>query len=696
VSFVDFRQDGSIGVIVVDNPPVNALKHPVRASLAEALARAREYPSIEGIVLTCAGRTFIAGADINEFGKPPQQPTSIDIINAIEAMPKPVVAAMFGTPLGGGLEIALACHFRVAAPDTRMGLPEIRLGLMPGAGGTQRLPRLVGVEKALAMILTGDQMPATEALKSGLIDEIIAGDLVAGAVEFIRRTIAVKRPLPRARDQDDKLAPFRSDREKFDAMAAKYLKRGKMLNAPRAAIEAVRWTLEMPIEQGLKRERAKFLELVDDEQSKSQRHIFFAEREAAKVKNLPADVRPREVKRAAVIGAGTMGSGIAMCFANAGIPVTIIEASRDALKRGLDTIANNYRATVARGGLSAEEMKRRMAGMTSTADIAAIADADILVEAVFEEMDIKTRVFGEFDRLAKPGAVLATNTSYLDIDAIAQTTSRPQHVLGMHFFSPANVMRLLEIVRGKATSAETLVTAIAVGRKIGKITAVVGVCHGFVGNRMLRVRVVEAERLLLDGALPSEVDAAMTAFGFPMGPFAASDLAGLDVSWRMRKAHGLKAPIADQLCERGRFGQKTGGGFYIYESGSRSPKPDTDVEQLIVATSWRLGIARRKIAPEDIVARLLLPMINEGARILEEGIATRPGDIDVIWVYGYGFPIWRGGPMHYADTLGLSYVRDRLAAFSMETDDASLRAAPLLARLAEEGRGFASLSEVKG
>jgi 3-hydroxyacyl-CoA dehydrogenase len=689
---VDLRHDDNIGVIIIDNPPVNALKNAVRSGLTDALARAREDASIQALVIACAGRTFIAGADISEFGRPPQTPTTIDVIAAIESMPKPVIAAMHGTALGGGLEVALGCHYRIAVPSAKLGLPEIKLGLMPGAGGTQRLPRLIGVEKALDMIVTGEQVTASEALDAGLIDVIVVGDLAAAAVAYARRVVNEKRPLPRARDSDEKLLPFKSDPAAFDTIAAKYQKRSKALHAPAAAIAAVRSALELPIDEALSRERAKFLELVADDQSKAQRHIFFAEREAGKVKDLSAEVKPSEVKHVAVIGAGTMGGGIAMCFANAGIPVTLVDAFREALTRGLETVRKNYQATASRGGLSAEEMNRRIDLITSSTDLAAVADADVIVEAVFEEMDLKTRIFGDLDRLAKPNAVLATNTSYLDVNEIARATRRPEAVVGMHFFSPANVMRLLEVVRGAATAPATLSTAVAIGRKIRKAPVVVGVCHGFVGNRMLRLRSVEAERLLLEGALPQDVDAAMTEFGFPMGPFAAADLAGLDVSWRMRKAQGVEALVADQLCERGRFGQKTGQGFYRYEAGSRTPKPDEQVEQLILATAQRVGAKRRSIESEEIVERLLFPMINEGARILNEGIAARPGDIDVIWVYGYGFPSWRGGMMFYADSLGLRYVRDRLKGFAAEVGDLRHEPAPLLARLADEGRGFASLA----
>jgi len=686
---VSMRTDGDVAVITIDNPPVNAMKHEVRVSLLDLVVRAAGDPAISAVVIACAGRTFVAGADITEFGQPPRQPTAIAIIEAIEASPKPVVAALHGTPLGGGLELALGCHFRVAAPGTRPGLPEIKLGIIPGAGGTQRLPRLVGMDKAMAMILTGEPISAREALDSGLVDEIVEGDLVAGAIAFARRIVAGKRPLGLVRNRDEKLVSVR-DIAAFDAAAANYTRRAKGQNAPAAAIAALRGAITLPVADALKRERDLFLELVAGDQSKAQRHIFFAEREAAKVPDL-AGVKAHDIRKAAVIGAGTMGGGIAMCFANAGIPVTVVESDDEALARGLDTVARNYRNTAARGGLAADEMEARIRRITGTTDLAAVADADIVIEAVFEEMDVKQEVFGRLDRIVKGGAVIASNTSYLDIDVLARSTARPQAVLGMHFFSPANVMRLLEVVRGAATSPETLATAIAVGRKLGKVPAVVGVCHGFVGNRMLRLRSIEAERLLLEGALPQDVDAALTDFGFPMGPFAMADLAGLDVGWRMRKAQGLTAPIADELCERGRYGQKTGRGFYLYDRGSRTPQPDPEVERLIVDAAARRGLARRALGKDEMVERLLFPMINEGARILREGIAQRPGDIDVIWVYGYGFPVYRGGPMHYADSVGLRYIRDRLAAFAETTGDERHRPAPLLEELAAAGKGFASL-----
>ncbi len=690
--YVTLRRDGGVAIIVVDNPPVNALRREVREGLTRLIAEARDDASVEAVVIACAGRTFIAGADITEFGKPPPPPGSVDITGTIDSTGKPVVAALHGTALGGGFEVALACHYRVAAPSTRVGLPEIKLGIIPGAGGTLRLPRLIGVDKALRMILSGDPISADEGRRDGVIDEIVEGDLTAGAVAFARKVLAEKRPLRRVRDMEDRLAPMRADPKAFDRLVAETSKRSRGLKAPAAAIESMRWTLDLPFDEALARVRATFAELRDGDQSKAQRHVFFAEREALKIPGLPAGTKGREINRAAVIGAGTMGGGIAMCFANAGIPVTVIETSQEPLTRGLDTIAKNYRNTAARGGLQADEMERRIAAISGSTDFGAVAGADIVIEAVFEEMDIKKRVFADLDRLTGADAVLATNTSYLDVNEIARATGRPQSVVGTHFFSPANVMRLLEIVRGEQTAPDVLATAIAVGRRIGKVPAVVGVCHGFVGNRMLRARAIEAERMLLEGALPHEVDGAIVEFGFPMGPFAMGDLAGLDVSWRMRKAQGTRAEIADSLCEAGRFGQKTGKGFYRYESGSRTPHPDPEVEALIVGASRRLGVARRAFGREEILERLIFPMINEGARILEEGIALRPGDIDVIYIYGYGWPVWRGGPMYHADRLGLGHIRDRLAALAAATGDPRHQPAPLLAKLAAENRGFASLA----
>jgi 3-hydroxyacyl-CoA dehydrogenase len=600
-------------------------------------------------------------------------------------MPKPVVAALHGTALGGGFELALACHFRVAVPGARLGLPEVKLGLLPGAGGTQRLPRLVGPEKALQMIVTGEPIGAAEAREDGIIDEIVDGDLTAAAIDFARRVVREGRPLRLVRDREEKLVG-----EGFADAAETLTRRLRGREAPAACVEAVRNAIVMPFDEGLRRESELFRKLVAGDQSKAQRHIFFAEREAAKVPGIPEGTKLRPIASGAVIGAGTMGGGIAMCFANAGIPVTIVETGRDLLQKGLDRVAANYRTTVSRGGLAADEMERRLGLITGATDLQALGSADVVIEAVFEEMDLKKRVFSDLDRLAKPNALLATNTSTLDVDEIAQATKRPQDVLGTHFFSPANVMRLLEIVRGAATSPDKLATAVTLGRRLGKVPVTVGVCYGFVGNRMLARRSVETERLLLEGALPQEVDAAVTGFGFPMGPCAMMDLAGLDVGWRIRQGRGEHALIEDALCQSGHYGQKTGKGYFRYEAGSRSPLPDPEVEKIILDTSSRLGINRRPIGEEEIVERMILPMINEGARILDEGIATRPGDIDVIWVYGYGWPVWRGGPMYYADRLGLAHIRDRLTFYADRSRDETLRPAPLIRRLAAEGRGFES------
>ena len=682
---VDLRRDGDVVVVTTDNPPVNALKHELRAGLTEALAQACDDDAVRAVVIACAGRTFFAGADITEFGKPPQEPSLHDVIAAIEAMLKPVVAALHGTALGGGFELALACHFRVAVPGARLGLPEVKLGLLPGAGGTQRLPRLVGPEKALQMIVSGEPIGAAEAREDGIIDEIVDGDLTAAAIEFARRVVREGRPLRLVRDREEKLVG-----EGFADAAETLTRRLRGREAPAACVEAVRNAIVMPFDEGLRRESELFRKLVAGDQSKAQRHIFFAEREAAKVPGIPEGTKLRPIASGAVIGAGTMGGGIAMCFANAGIPVTIVETGRDLLQKGLDRVAANYRTTVSRGGLAADEMERRMGLITGATDLEAVGSADVVIEAVFEEMALKKRVFSDLDHLAKPNALLATNTSTLDVDEIAQATKRPQDVLGTHFFSPANVMRLLEIVRGAATSPDKLATAVTLGRRLGKVPVTVGVCYGFVGNRMLARRSVETERLLLEGALPQEVDAAVTGFGFPMGPCAMMDLAGLDVGWRIRQGRGEHALIEDALCESGHYGQKTGKGYFRYEAGSRSPLPDPEVEKIILDTSSRLGINRRPIGEEEIVERMILPMINEGARILDEGIATRPGDIDVIWVYGYGWPVWRGGPMYYADRLGLAHIRDQLTFYADRSRDETLRPAPLIRRLAAEGRGFES------
>jgi 3-hydroxyacyl-CoA dehydrogenase len=690
---VSLRRDGNIAIITIDNPPVNALRHGVRKGIQDCVIQARDDAAVEAIILTGAGRTFVAGADITEFGKPPQAPSLIEVIATIDEVKKPTIAAVHGTPLGGGLELTMGCHFRVAAASTRLGLPEIKLGLIPGAGGTQRLPRLVGIERAVPMILSGDPIPAKDALAAGLVDQIIEGDLVAGAIAYAKKVLAEKWPLVRVKDREDKLKEVRANPAKFDEIVAQHAKKTRGLHAPAAAIEAIKMTLDTPIDEAQKKERDLFMKLVVGDQSRAQRHIFFAEREAAKVPGIGKDTAAREIKRAAVIGAGTMGGGIAMNFANAGIPVTIIENNEDALKRGMATIEKNYNTSVQRGSLREEDKAKRLALFNPSTDLNALKDADIVIEAVFENMPVKKELFGKIDKIAKPGAVLATNTSYLDVNEIAQSTSRVKDVVGMHFFSPANVMKLLEIVRGKDTAPDVLATAMTVGRTIKKVPVVVGVCHGFVGNRMLSARGIESEKLLLEGALPQDVDGALTEFGFPMGPFAMGDLAGLDVGWRSRKERGVRNEITDTLAEQGRYGQKTGKGFYLYEG--RSSRPDPEVEKLIVDASVRMGVKRRNVSKEEIIERLIYPMVNEGARILEEGIATRSGDIDVVWLYGYGFPAWRGGPMHWADTVGLKKIRDRLREMAKETGDKRHEPAALLNKLADEGGTFASVGAAK-
>jgi 3-hydroxyacyl-CoA dehydrogenase len=690
---VKSERAGAVALVIVDSPPVNALGHAVRSALKRELDAAIADPAATAVVLLCAGRTFIAGADIAELGKPRPEPLTPTLIATIEASPKPVIAALHGTALGGGFELALGCHYRVAAPDARVGLPEVKLGILPGAGGTQRLPRVVGVPLALDMITSGDPIGAALAHEKGIIDEILPGDLRAGAIAFAERAVNERLPLKRVRDLSVSLAAENADI--FGRYRADFAKRKRGLLAPQRCIAAVEASVAEPFDEGLATEARFFAELVASEQAKAQRHLFFAERDAAKIPDLPSGTPAAPVRKAAVIGAGTMGGGIAMCFANAGIPVTVIEASQEALDRGLGTVRRNYETSARRGSLAAEEVEKRMALLAGATGYEAIADADIVIEAVFEDLALKRQVFAAIDRVAKPEAVLATNTSYLDLNAIATATPRPQSVVGMHFFSPANVMRLVEVVRGQSTAAPAIASAMALARKLRKVPVLAGVCDGFIGNRMLAQRSRAAERLLLDGASPQEIDRTLYEFGFPMGPFAMSDLAGIDISWRGRQARGEKAAVADALYEAGRLGQKTGAGYYRYEQGSRTPLPDPDVDRLVEEIARGRGIERRPIAAPEILERLLFPMINEGARILAEGIALRPGDIDVVWAYGYGWPVYRGGPMFYADQLGLAAVRDSLAALAQRLGEPSIAPAPLLERLAAEGRGFADWSAAK-
>lgn len=683
------REDhGGVAVLTLSNPPVNALGAALRSALDEALEAALTDSSVRAIVIAAEGKLFVGGADITEFGKPPRSPGLPEILARIDAAEKPVVAAINGAALGGGLELALACHARLAAPTAKLGLPEIKLGLIPGAGGTQRLPRLIGPEAAFAMMVSGEPVSAGLAAELGFVDEVELGDLLAAARTHARE-LADAGQLPRARDRQDRLT--REARDAFEAKAAEALKRDPGATNVAALVRAVRGAFEKTFDEAVAAEREEFRALVDDPRSRALRHAFFAEREAAKVPGLSKETPRREIARAAVIGAGTMGGGIAMCFANAGIPVTVIETEQGALDRGLDRVRGLYAGSAKRGSISEAERDARISRITGTVGLAHAAEADIVIEAAFEEMGVKRAIFSELDRIAKPGAILATNTSYLDVNAIAAVTNRPQDVLGLHFFSPANVMRLVEVVRADRTAPDVLATALDLVRRLNKLPVAVGVCFGFVGNRILEKRSRAGERLLLEGALPHEVDAAVTDFGFRMGPFAMGDLAGLDIGWRSRKDFGGRAPIADALAEMGRFGQKTGRGFYLYPEGARVGTRDPEVEALIERTAAEHGISRRSFTPDEIIARLMYPMVNEGARILEEGIATRPGDIDTIWINGYNWPAWRGGPMHWADTVGLDRIAADLSRFAAETGDESLVPAPLLKRLAAEGGRFGEI-----
>ncbi|TPJ20873.1 3-hydroxyacyl-CoA dehydrogenase NAD-binding domain-containing protein [Mesorhizobium sp. B2-7-2] len=680
-SSVSVANENGVAVVTIDNPPVNALSFHVRKPLYEALTALRDDPTARAIVIACAGRTFVAGADITEFGKPVEQPELRAIIALLETVPKPTVAAIHGTALGGGLELALGCHFRVADATAKLGLPEVRLGLLPGGGGTVRLPRLVGAAKALGMIVSGSPISAGEAKAAGLADAVIDAGLLAEAVRFAREMADRGGPFVPVRDRNDRLAG--SDLAAFDRQAADLARKARGLDAPLACAEAVRNAIILPFDAALAAERQLFQKLVSGDQSRAQRHLFFAEREAAKVPG--KDLRKRRIERVGVIGAGTMGGGVAMAFANGGLPVTLLETSEEALRRGLATIEKNYAVSVSRGSLTEEAKQKRLDLFKSSTDYADLADCDLIIEAVFEDMAVKKEVFGRLDAIARPGAILATNTSYLDVNEIAASTSRPQDVLGMHFFSPANVMKLLEIVRAEKTAPDALATVTDLARRIGKVAVVVGVCHGFVGNRMLSARGAENEALLLEGATPSQVDKAFTDFGWPMGPFQMGDLAGLDIGWRNRKARGQTAVIADALCEQGHFGQKTGRGWYHYEAGSREPVADPEVEALIRAKAAELGIARREIGAEEILERTLYPLVNEGAKILEEGVAARASDIDVVWVNGYGFPIGKGGPMFWAGVAGAAKIVERLEFWHGRTGRPIFEPAPALRRFAETG-----------
>ena len=684
---------GPVAVVTLNNPPVNGLGHALRSGIVAALDQALADPQVQAIVLTGSARAFSGGADVREFGTPKagQEPTLPSVIRALDGATKPVVAAIAGVCLGGGLELALGCHYRVALPDASLGLPEVKLGLLPGAGGTQRLPRLIGLEPALNMIVSGQPVPANAFAGTPLVHALIEGDLVEGAVAFAAQVAARGEPLPRARD----LKVKQPNADAFLQFARNTVAAAsKPFPAPLQCVEAVAASLK-PFDEGLQTERTLFQALMQTPESRALRHVFQAERAAAKVPGLPEGTVLRPIARVGVIGAGTMGGGITMNFLNAGIPVVLLEMKQEALDRGLATIRKNYENSMKKGKLKPEQVEQRMGLITPTLEYAALKDADLIVEAVFEEMGVKEAVFRQLDAVAKPGAILASNTSYLDIDRIATFTQRPQDVIGLHFFSPANVMRLLEIVRGAQTAPDVLATSLQLAKQIKKVAVVSGVCDGFIGNRMLARYGAAAQGLINAGALPQQIDGALQKFGLAMGPFRMGDLAGLDIGWATRKRKAaeagveMKPIVADKLCEAGRFGQKTGAGWYRYEAGNRTPLPDSVTEQLITDYRAAHGITPRKISDEEIVERCIFALVNEGARILEEGIAARASDIDLVYLNGYGFPLHRGGPMLYADTVGLPQVVRSLRRFAAEPGaDAAWQPAPLLVRLAEEGRSF--------
>ena len=650
---VTTSQDGEILVLSVNNPPVNALSWHVRQGISDGIEQGLKDDSVKAIVIRCEGQTFIAGADITEFGKPPQGPDFNAVLNTIETATKPVIAAIHGTALGGGLETTLVCHYRIAVPSAMLGVPEVKLGLLPGAGGTQRLPRLVGIEQAAVMTSLGEPISAQKALDTGLIDKLAGEDsLAADAVAFARECVA-KGPR-HTRD-----LPVKGDTSIIAKLEAENARKWKGFDAPYANLRCVAAAAENPnIEDGLKFERTEFLKLMSGSQSAAQRHMFFAERQAAKIDGLPKDTKLRDIKKVGVIGAGTMGGGITMNFLQKGIPVTIVEMVQENLDRGVGVIRKNYEASAAKGRYTSEQVEKMMGLLTPSLNLEDLADCGLVIEAVYESMDVKKEVFGKLDKICKQGAILASNTSYLDVNEIAASTSRPQDVLGMHFFSPANVMKLLEVVRGDKTADDVLATAMAIGKKIGKIAVVAGVCHGFIGNRMLSQRQIPANALLMEGASPEQIDNVFTDFGFPMGPFQMADLAGMDIGWH-RDTSLEPTNVREAMCLAGRFGQKNGKGFYDYdEKRNRTPSP----EALAIIEDFRSrsNMQKREISDQEIIERCLYPMVNEGYLILEEGKAQRASDIDVVWIYGYGWPVYRGGPMFWGDLEGAKKIVESL------------------------------------
>ena len=691
---VNYEIVDEIGVITIDNPPVNALSHAVRSGVQESLHTAAGDAS-KAIVIICAGNTFIAGADISEFGKPPQAPHLPDLINAIEASNKLVIAAMHGTALGGGFEVALGCHYRIALDTARVGLPEVKLGLLPGAGGTQRVPRLVGIPAALELILGGVPIPATYANEVNLIDEVVSGELRDAALAYARRLVDANAPIRRASECSvEPVAP-----SVIDAARVAVAKSARGQSAPLRVIESVQ-AAKLPFAEGQQRERELFMECMRDPQSAALQHLFFAEREAAKIKGLPRDIAQRKIQSVGIIGAGTMGGGIAMNFANAGFSVTLLEISAEALASGLAVVDKNYAGSVQRGKLSQDEASACRARITGVTDYAAFRDVDLVIEAVFEDPELKQKIFAELDTVCRPGAILATNTSYQDVDAIAAATQRPNDVIGMHFFSPAHIMKLLEVVRGTKTADDVLATVMALGKRIRKVPVLSGVCYGFIGNRMLQGYFREAQLCLIEGSTPEFIDAALYDWGMAMGPISVADLAGLDVGYKARQALAEEQRgdprayrVPDALVQAGRLGQKSGAGFYRYDAATRSRSSDPEVLAIVEREAEALGIRRAPIEANEIVERLMFALVNEGMHILDEGIAQRYGDIDVVYTYGYGFPAWRGGPMYYADALGLDYVIQRINEFRERFGSEHWTPAPLLQKLVADKTSLARWSE---
>ncbi len=693
---VQYSIEDRLGVIRIDNPPVNALSHAVRQGLFDAINKAQD-DDIDAVLILCEGRTWVAGADITEFGKPPKEPFLPDLLDTIEQSAKPVVSALHGTALGGGFELALASHYRCALRSAKVGLPEVKLGLLPGAGGTQRLPRIVGIKTAIEMMTSGAPVPAAMAQQARVIDELFDDDLEKSAKAFAE-SVAGKGPRKSSERDVDPLPDAEAD-----AIRAEVARRARGVEAPLAIVETALAAGSTSFEEGMAIEREAFMRLMASDQSKALRHIFFAEREAAKILDLPKDTPHRDVARVGIIGAGTMGGGIAMSFANAGFAVTLVDVNDDALERGLSTIDRNYGISVKKGKLSEDDAQSRRALIEGTTQFEDLAEVDLVIEAVFENLELKQDIFKKLDATCKKGAILATNTSYQDVDAIAAVTKRPEDVIGLHFFSPANIMKLLEVVRAEKTADDVLATCMALAKKIRKIPVMSGVCYGFIGNRMLSGYGREAQLCLIEGSSPADVDSALETFGMAMGPLAVFDLAGIDVGYKARQ--GLPEDergderayrVADVLVEGGRLGQKTGAGFYRYDTETRKRESDPGVQEVIEREAKSLGVERRSIDADEIVQRTVYALINEGMDILNEGIAQRPGDIDIVYVYGYGFPAWRGGPMHYADTVGLPAVLASIEKFAAEHGEENWKPSPLLKQLVEDCKTLADWATERG